>query len=184
MELRVDRGFALMCAVVVATVVACNQPRETRADTLDDAKLDYIVGRDLNTYFSERAGVPVTVVHLYLRRGPTVTGVSYPKYYLWVSARDSSGRGTAVEGAARVALIDSVIEVTHFFPRDYIADRPTSVDSVFPPAVVVEIRKRLLTSPLRPRGAPLVSQAPRATLSNKRMQLAGASVLKEKSDCA
>jgi hypothetical protein len=147
---RVDRGLALVCAVTVATAIACNQPREIRPDALDDARLDSVMSCDLNTYFSKRAGVPVTVEHLYLRRGPTVTGIAYPKYYVWIRERDSPGYGTTVEGAARVALIGSVIEVTHFFPRDYIADNPGSIDSVFPPAVVVEIRKRLLNVPTRP----------------------------------
>ena len=82
------------------------------------------------------------VEYAYLRRGPTVTGIAYPKYYLWIVARDSSRRAVTAEGAARVAAVDSVIEVTHFFPKQYIGREPVSVDSVFPPAVIAEIRKR------------------------------------------
>jgi hypothetical protein len=98
--------------------------------------------RGLTEYFSKRAGSPVRIVYEYLRTGPTVAGIAYPKYYLWVCATKPSGESAAV-GAVRVAVIDSTIEVTHFFPRAYIEKEPTSLDAVFPKSVVVAIHAHL-----------------------------------------
>ena len=132
-------SIAALCLGI--TAVSCG-PANLANDGADSARLAPIMDRDLNAYFTRRAGHPVRVQYDYLRRGPTVTGISYPKYYLWIVAHDSSRGAVTAEGAARVAEIDSVIEVTHFFPKQYIAREPASVDSVFPPAVVGELRKR------------------------------------------
>jgi hypothetical protein len=45
-----------------------------------------------------------------------------------------------VEGPARIALIDSVAEITHFFPYRAGAITPAELDSVFPAAVAASIR--------------------------------------------
>jgi hypothetical protein len=127
--------------MTVVSAAAC-ATADVANDGADSARLAPIMARDLNAYFTRQAGRPVRVEYAYLRRGPTVTGIAYPKYYLWIVARDASQRGVTAEGAARVAEIDSVIEVTHFFPKQYIGREPASLDSVFPPAVVAEIRKR------------------------------------------
>jgi hypothetical protein len=130
----------LMVALSVATG-ACGAQRGEPSDLRAEMQ------RDLTTYFRARERVPVVVEYAYLREGPTVTGIAWPKYYLWVVARDSA-RGTVLaEGAARVAHMDSVVEVTHFFPSAYIAREPASVESVFPAPVVAEIRKRFPPPP-------------------------------------
>jgi hypothetical protein len=107
-----------------------------------DSALDRIMTRDLTEYFRRREGSPVRVVYEYLRTGPTVAGIAYPKYYLWVRATKPSGENAAV-GAVRVEVIDSTIEVTHFFPRAYIEKEPACLDAVFPKSVIVAIRAHL-----------------------------------------
>ena len=105
--------------------------------------LDSLMQHDLTAYFSRRAGAPVRISFAYLRRGATVTGIAYPKYYLWVVARDASGAQVLAEGAVRAAGVDTAVEVTHFLPATFIRSHPEGVDSVFPAGVVPEIRKHL-----------------------------------------
>ena len=137
------RFTSILTAAVVSLGVSCAAP-ERGADTpaWEHARLDSAMRRDLSAYFAKRDNSPVQLSFAYLRQGPTITGVAYPRYYLWVTARDSDGRLLS-DGAARVAEIDSIVEVTHFLPRAYIVQQPGSLDSVFPAPVVAEIRKRM-----------------------------------------
>ena len=125
--------------LLAAMLTACSSPRQSRTQN----PIDAVITRDLNRYFSKRQGVPVIVGFSYLRKAPTITGIAYPKYYLWVTARDSARGTVLVEGATRIAQIDSAVEVTHFLPREDIAKSPTSLDAVFPTAVIPEIKKHL-----------------------------------------
>jgi hypothetical protein len=97
--------------------------------------------RDLQRYFTQRDGMGSQVRYTYLRSGATVTGIAYPKYYVWIASR--RGDSLLSEGAARVALIDSAAEVTHFFPFAAMLRNPRALDSVFPPPVAESIRARL-----------------------------------------
>ena len=106
-----------------------------------EARVDTILRRDLTRYFNEHAGRPALVTYEYLRAGPTITGIAHPKYYVWVHA-DLGGDRVPVEGAARIALVDSVAEVTHFFQRDPGTIAPPTLDSVFPAPVTATIRRQ------------------------------------------
>lgn len=135
----------LLLAAVLIMTVSCGGPHgsDDASERLEEAGVDHLIRRDLTAYFTRRSGAPVRLEYSYLRQGPTVTGIAYSKYYLWMIARDSSGSRILAEGAARVAEIDSTIEVTHFFPREYIRSSPASIDSVFPQPVLPEIRWRM-----------------------------------------
>ena len=124
------------CDPIQRSHIAGNEPSVEQADS--------ILRRDLSRYFAARAGVPVRVKYAFLRRGPTQSGAAYPKFYLWVVARDTVTSRALAEGAVRVAAIERArIEVTHFLPRSDLARNPESADSVFPSLVVAEIKKRL-----------------------------------------
>lgn len=141
--LRLVRVLLLVAAAAGAAACGSAQEADGAPEGRAPARLDSILRRDLGEYFAKREGAPVRVEFSYLRRGPTITGLSYPKYYLWVTARDSARSAVLAEGAARVAEIDGTAEVTHFFPRAAIEREPASLDSVFPARVIPEIRKRL-----------------------------------------
>ena len=144
------RFLAVPCCALLAVVLQTSHAnarlhapvQSESAVVLADSALDRIMARGLTEYFSKRAGSPVRIAYEYLRMGPTVAGIAYPKYYLWVHVTKPSGENAAV-GAVRVAVIDSTIEVTHFFPRAYIEKKPASLDAVFPKSVVVAIRAHL-----------------------------------------
>lgn len=90
--------------------------------------------RDLTAYFVGQ-GVPApTVTYELLRSGPTQSGVSYPKYYVWAKAVGSDG--TVVEGAARTAAIERTrFEITDFVTRQTITTNPDSLAMVVPAAL-------------------------------------------------
>ncbi len=91
--------------------------------------------RDLAAYFERQGLTAPAVTYELLRDGPTQSGVSFPKFYVWVSARAS--HGSVVDGAARVAAVDRThFEVTDFVSREQIVTQPDSLDLVLPAALV------------------------------------------------
>lgn len=119
-------AFADPIATVVETHIDGNVPP---AD-----KFAELLRRDLQTYFATSSGAPRTVELEMLRDGPTQSGISFPKYYVWVKVIDAAGK--VQEGAARVAAIHEVrFEVTHFVSAHQIRDAPETLQDVFPPPV-------------------------------------------------
>lgn len=91
--------------------------------------------RDLAAYFVRQGITAPVVTYELLRDAPTQSGVSFPKFYVWVSATASNG--SVVDGAARVAAIDRThFEITDFVSRDKIVTQPDSLDLVVPAALV------------------------------------------------
>ncbi len=68
----------------------------------DSQDFDQFLKRDLESYFTEQAGKPVTVICEVLSDEPYQVGLSYPKYNVWVKVLDdgvSLGEGLAWVGA-------------------------------------------------------------------------------------
>lgn len=126
------------------------------AQSLDSIQQSHITGnvppagkfheflrRDLMEYFRSAGFADLTDVQYELPRdAPTQSGVSYPKYYVWV--RVIGGGVVREQGAARVAAIDGTrFEVTNFLSsKDMSRD---SVLSVFPSALADGILSRAAT---------------------------------------
>ena len=103
----------------------------------DQAHFQEFLERDLRTYFQADS-----VEYELLRQGPTQVGVSLPKYYLWVRAKDENGTVTA-EGACRVAAIEKeLFEVLQFLEKKSISKDPERVEAVFPAPLVPKILER------------------------------------------
>lgn len=99
------------------------------------ADFDAFLVRDLTSYFVRQGISAPIVTYELLRDGPTQSGASYPKYYVWVTATASNG--SVVDGAARVAAIDRThFEVTDFVSREQIVAQPDSLGLVVPAALV------------------------------------------------
>ncbi len=100
--------------------------------------------RDLGAFLGARAEEEVTFE--LLREGPTQSGVSYPKFYLWVRVLSADGDRQR-SGAVRVAAVDRLrFEVTDFASREDIVSGVADPASIFPAALVDRVRQRALLS--------------------------------------
>jgi hypothetical protein len=128
-------AFVSIAALLFLT---CNPIQESHIDAnVPDASVfDQYLQRDLRNYFS---GANVTVD--LLRRGPTQSGIAYPKFYVWVRA--VAPGAAPVEGAVRVEAVDrQKFIVTHFLSVHEIRSNPSQVDSIFPAPLCPAIKHR------------------------------------------
>ncbi len=134
--LQKTKTFLAVCFFVFCCS-ACGDPianSHVEANAPSSSQFPILLARDLQSYFQ----APRVDFEL-LRQGPTQSGVSYPKYYLWVKVRNSSG-GLASEGAVRVAAIDQVrFEVTNFLSAQEIRATPAAIEQVFPRPLIESI---------------------------------------------
>lgn len=110
------------------------------------ANFQIFVNRDLLSYFQAHGFAQATSVSFsLLRDGPTQSGVSYPKFYLW--AEVFHGKHLLTGGAARVvAIAQSRFEVTDFLTSAVVRASPDQVSSVFPAPLLDAIVTRAMTS--------------------------------------
>jgi len=128
----------MLAAVAALLLLACNPIQESHVDANVPAasEFDQYLQRDLKSYFS---GANVTVE--LLRRGPTQSGVAYPKFYAWVRA--VAPGAPPVEGAVRLEAVDrQKFIVTHFLSVPEIRANPGQVDTIFPAALCEGIKHR------------------------------------------
>lgn len=119
------------------------QMQESHVDGHVPAKRDFInfLERDLHKHFAEEFGADCVVDYQFLRNGPTQSGVSLPKYYLWLAIRDRA-KGKTTEGAARIAAVEKKgFEVLQFFSKPSIQANPDNTQRTFPRALVPMIHK-------------------------------------------
>ena len=107
----------------------------------DKEQFDSLLKRDLEKHFSALYGT-VTVNSEFLRVGPTQSGVSYPKYYLWTEI--NIGQKLVSEGAVRVAAIDKTkFEITDYVDINQIKNKSIDIHNIFPRAVCEKIESHL-----------------------------------------
>jgi hypothetical protein len=105
------------------------------------ADFDRLMSRDLAAYFSKPGEPPAKVSYEMFRKGPTLAGVSSPKYYAWVIVGDPGS--SAVRGAVRLKAVGPErFEVMEFFSVDQIRSNPTALERVFPKSVIVGINEK------------------------------------------
>ena len=107
----------------------------------DKDKFDGLLKRSLEKYFLTLYG-PVTVKWEFLREGPTQSGVSYPKYYLWTEI--SNSEKIISQGAVRVAAVDkTTFNITNYVDISQIKNKSIDIYEIFPTAVCEKIESRL-----------------------------------------
>ena len=127
--------FCCLCAVLACRSQITDS--HTEANVPKGTLFNEYFNRDLKGYFCVESK-DCTVEYELLRDGPTQTGISYPKYYLWV--RCSKKNTMDQEGAVRVAAIEQKrFDVTNFLSGDEISKSPEQVALVFPAALVDKI---------------------------------------------
>ncbi|MBJ6121508.1 hypothetical protein [Sphingomonas mollis] len=116
------------------------QARHISANAPPDSSFSKILDRDVRAYLAAHQLPSKKVMIESLRKGATQSGVSYPKYYIWIRATDAASHH--VEGAMRVAAIDRVkFEVTDFTPTDTIRTDPASLAAIYPSPIIPAIRQ-------------------------------------------
>ena len=102
-----------------------------RANVPDQKDFDNFLKRDLEQYFKDTKKKIVTVEYELLRKGPTQSGIAYPKFYAWVTIHY---QGTVDdEGAVRLAAVEKKrFDVTHFVTKADIERSPMTLDRIFP----------------------------------------------------
>lgn len=121
-----------MAAQLQASHISANAP--------PDSSFSKILERDVRAYLAAHRLPSKKVTIEPLRRGATQSGVSYPKYYIWIRATDAAQHH--VEGAMRIAAIDRAkFEVTDFTPADTIRSDPASLAATYPSPIIPAIRQ-------------------------------------------
>jgi hypothetical protein len=111
------------------------------ANVPEGASFAEYLARDLSSHFQAEAHGPVQVTYELLRKEPTQSGVSFPKFYVWVVVRRSGSLWQT--GAAKVEAVDKRgFSVTRFVSASEIRGDPDSVVPVFPAALVADIQRR------------------------------------------
>jgi hypothetical protein len=107
------------------------------------ADFNRILTRDLKTYFeSLRKQKVISLEFDLLRDGPTQSGVSSPKFYIWV--RLAGGKSPDDRGAVRVAAVERTqFEVMNFVSERIIRNDKGSIRHIFPAPVCEAIDARV-----------------------------------------
>src|SRR6266853_214225 len=118
------------------------QRSHIEANVPADADFERLLQGDLDRYFKAKRPKPFKLTYEFLRRGPTQSGVSYPKFYLWVQV---SEEGRVVEqGAVRIAAVEKKeFQITDFIGEPAIRSDPAGINRVFPALVCDTIKQRL-----------------------------------------
>ena len=142
-----------MIAALLVVLLATAQPsaEETilsiqsshiEANAPDRADFDKYMRRDLAAYFAQVRKKILSVEFELLRDSPTQSGVSYPKFYVWV--RVAGGKSSQDRGAVRLAAIEKKrFEVTDFVSEETIRRQPEGIYQLFPGQVCEKIKAKL-----------------------------------------
>jgi hypothetical protein len=133
------RAFANLCLLLLV-LGACGDPmadiRRSHVEGNEPQAADFqpFLDRDLLAYGVAQYGGGLSQSVELLRKGPTQSGISYPKYYAWVAySRDGD---LVAQGAVRVQAIERErFEVTDFASAESIRSNPQSVYAIFPAAL-------------------------------------------------
>lgn len=113
------------------------------ANVPEPADFSRLLRRDVGRYFEQgRKKKAVLVDFELLRDGPTQSGVSYPKFYVWV--RLDGDKSPEDRGAVRVAAIERKrFEVTDFISEREILNDKNRIYSVFHQQVCERIESKV-----------------------------------------
>ncbi len=154
MTMRISAAFITLFISVSAPVTAQQTPSTAEMERMvaelqashisanapPDASFSKILDRDVRAYLAAHRLPSGKVMIEPLRKGATQSGVSYPKYYIWIRATDAAKHH--VEGAMRVMAIDRVrFEVTDFTLTNTIRTDPASLAAIYPSSIIPAIRQ-------------------------------------------
>jgi len=133
----------LYCARQAYTLVVFSQISKSHIQGNEPSRDDFDVfmQRDLTAYFAKDYPKG-TVAYEMLRKGATQVGVSYPKYYVWVTLYENGE--LCQEGAVSLAAIEQErFDIRAFVSAQEMLNDFEKVHELFPKAVCETIRQRL-----------------------------------------
>jgi hypothetical protein len=141
--MRRDALLAFLLALATSACVGdAIQRSHLDGNVPPPADFDRLMQRDLDAYFGPALAPSSHVRYELLREGATQSGVSYPKFYVWVAAPLSGGETR--QGAARLAAIDKTrFEVTDFVSAEEVTRAPERIYSTFPRPVCERIKTKV-----------------------------------------
>jgi hypothetical protein len=138
---------AIVLGLAGAPVLAQSPLQESHIDgnVPTERDFDKFMQRDLLAYFQTAVPSTTAVEWTLLRRAPTQSGVTYPKFYAWVKTSVTSSTGR--QGAVRLAAVDRThFEVTTFMSAEEVLANPIGVKAVFPSLLVESVQSRAAAS--------------------------------------
>jgi len=147
MKYIVSLVFCFLCAALSANAQLLNPLSEVQKSHIEEnvppeETFNSILNRNLIQYFqSNFKNTKLKISYQLLRATPTQSGVSYPKYYAWVTVKSETGI-VLEKGAVRLAAIEKVrFEVTNFVSSKEIQVAPEKLDPVFPSLLIPNIKE-------------------------------------------
>lgn len=142
--MRIIKSFIILTVLSLCPFVVTSQELQSNhlQANLPDSfeEFNIFLSRDLTTYFSAIEGKQVTIEYELLRKQPTQSGISYPKFYAWVVVKYNDN--ILNEGAVRVASINKVkIEVTDYISSKNVRANPKEIETIFPRSLCNTIKK-------------------------------------------
>lgn len=129
---------AALLLAITTLITGCDLMGHVSNNVPHESQFDNILIRDLNVYFNARMQRPVVVEFNLLRRHATQSGVSLPKYYIWV--RISEKGKVAEQGAARIVAVDQThFEILQYVTQAEIQRDPEMIKSIFPESLCPDI---------------------------------------------
>jgi hypothetical protein len=135
--------FALIIYHFFTPGIALNsiQSSHIEANVPNEIEFNNLLKRDIAQYFRAKGINKFEITLDLLRKGPTQSGVAYPKFYLWVKLMNNNN--VLSEGAIRVAAIDRTrFEVTNYLTKQDIKSNKDTVFTIFPRALCGNIINR------------------------------------------
>jgi hypothetical protein len=135
--------FLLAVGVVLAALAQTSiQQSHIEGNVPPPTLFRTLLDRDVLEYFKTNGRPKADRVEVaLLREGPTQTGIAYPKYYAWVKIYE--GSDVRQSGAVRLAAIEKIrFEVTDFVSQRQIREDPSTIERIFPAALIRSIRQR------------------------------------------
>jgi hypothetical protein len=133
--------------IVIQISTACTGPSQLSADVPSEVNFRPFLIRDLRAYFKSESDKDLHIECKMLRDRPTQSGLSYPKYYVWVSLYN--GNEIVDQGAVRLAARNKTrFVVSDFKSQKQILSDPNSVGKIFPAALCSAIVAQAQSPPL------------------------------------
>ena len=118
------------------------QASHTKGNVPAQSEFNRLLKRDLTAYFVSKRGKDIEVECEFLREGPTQTGISFPKYYLWVKIMKENK--LIEQGAVRVAVVEKQsFDVTDYLSESVLKKDIESANDIFPSEVIEKIKDHL-----------------------------------------